>query len=199
MTAVRSLEDSGKFTGHEIQNAINSLPDGGEILLGAGTYIVDEPIYLTSAIKLRGQGRSQTIIELAPGASCHVFTNKNHMTGNNDISVFDLTIEGNMEHQVRPKDVMGLTFSCALYFKNCCNINIRDVRTKNIRQTGCHFSRCTDVTVLGFEAYRVGWSGISTSGTDNIYTLSKVVDSGLDILHSALHFDGGKNVTSLLC
>lgn len=59
-------------SGEAIQSALDSLVDGGEVLLEAGTYLVHRPIMLQSDHQtLRGAGPS-TILVLADRANCPV-------------------------------------------------------------------------------------------------------------------------------
>src|SRR5581483_6843903 len=88
------------LTGAAIQQAINALPaSGGVIELVAGTYAVSAPIVVPSDVQLVGSGRSVTILRLTNGANAVVVKNSNPATGNVDISIRSLSIDGNKAAQ----------------------------------------------------------------------------------------------------
>ncbi len=58
--------------GAGIQAALDKLPEGGEVILGAGRYVVRQPILLQKSRQtLRGRG-ADTVLFLADGADCPV-------------------------------------------------------------------------------------------------------------------------------
>jgi hypothetical protein len=89
--------------GEAIQSALDSLPAGGEVVLGAGQYIIRQPIILRhNGQTLRGRGAS-TVLYLADGANCPVVilgslsaTAKNPTKG---LRLADLSIDGNRKNQ----------------------------------------------------------------------------------------------------
>jgi hypothetical protein len=89
--------------GQGIQSALDSLPAGSEVVLGAGTYVIREPIRLRKDDQaLRGAGPS-TILYLADGANCPVvILGSLKATSNNPtrgVQLSDLSIDGNKTHQ----------------------------------------------------------------------------------------------------
>lgn len=177
---------------NRIQKAVDGLSDGGTVYLDGDVYHIDTTIRLPSKIRIRGRGPEETILRLVDGAGCHVFSNADHENGNELISFADFMIDGNMEKQEKPPGVDALSFCSGAYFKTVSRIDVRGVRVKDMRQTGLHFNNCVTVRISEFSAWRVGWSGISTSGTDDITIEGQVREAGLDVLHSGIHLDGGQ-------
>ncbi|MGQ0830568.1 MAG: methyltransferase domain-containing protein [Microthrixaceae bacterium] len=176
-----------------IQGAIESLGAGGLVYLGPGSYRVSSTILLPSDVALVGAGPDRTTLTLDPGSDCHVFSNTDHAKGNERIELRGFRLEGNMRDQQRPPDVKGVTFACGGYFKRVENLSIDDIVAQGIRQTAFHFNHCTHVDIHRMEADELGWSGVSTSGTDDIVLRRVVVtNSGLDVRHSGIHLDGGR-------
>ena len=165
---------------------------GGLVHLEPGEHVVDATIELPSHVSLVGAGSDLTTLTLAPGSSCHVFTNTDHAKGNLELELRDFTLEGNLHHQPRPPDHKAITFACGGYFKRVKRLVIDGVVAHGIRQTAFHFNHCKHVEINDLEADELGWSGVSTSGTDDIVLRRVVVTrSGLDVRHSGIHLDGG--------
>jgi hypothetical protein len=89
--------------GTGIQSALNALPAGGEVVLSAGKYLVQQPIMLNSDRQtLRGAGAS-TVLYLADGANCPVVIlgslskHADHPT--KGLRLADLLIDGNRLNQ----------------------------------------------------------------------------------------------------
>jgi hypothetical protein len=88
-------------TEQQIQTALDKLPEGGELVLPAGTYEIHHPIVLERDGEiLRGSGPT-TILHLADHANCPVILmgspNARRMTSH--LRVADLFIDGNRKHQ----------------------------------------------------------------------------------------------------
>jgi parallel beta-helix repeat protein len=88
-----------------IQRALNGLKDGGEVILPAGTYTIDRPIFLNrDNLTLRGSGPG-TVLALADDANCPVIimgaatSRLNPPTAHLRLAGF--TIDGNRKHQAR--------------------------------------------------------------------------------------------------
>jgi SAM-dependent methyltransferase len=97
-----------------------------------------------------------------------------------------------MRDQHKPPDHKGITFACGGYFKRVTGLRIQDVVAKGMRQTAFHLNHSAHVLIEDLEADELGWSGVSTSGTDDIVLRRVVVtNSGLDVRHSGIHLDGG--------
>src|SRR5579871_3345940 len=94
---------STNANGEEIQKALDSLPNGGEVDLAAGTYVIHEPITLRHDNQvLRGSGQS-TILFLADNANCPVIIMGNPMNrpeaATAHLKLADLSIDGNRKSQ----------------------------------------------------------------------------------------------------
>lgn len=126
-----------------IQREIDALRGkGGVVQLEAKTYIVSRAIVLYDNTTLKGAGRDQTVIRLAYGANpdpvdgripfanrC-IIRNENYdelvaPQGNHDITIRDLTIDGNAEN--------NLYVGEGILLSNCYNYHIENVRVKNCR------------------------------------------------------------------
>jgi SAM-dependent methyltransferase len=175
-----------------IQRAVASLEDGGVVFLAPGSYTIESTVELRSHIAVVGSGAHSTTITLAPGSNCHAFTNVAQGKGDQEIELRGFRLEGNMRDQHKPPDHKPITFACGGYFKRVTGLRVHDVVASGIRQTAFHFNHSTHVLIDGLEADELGWSGVSTSGTDDIVLRRVVVtNSGLDVRHSGIHLDGG--------
>jgi hypothetical protein len=93
-----------------IQDAINSLPpEGGQIVVRAGTYTCRQPIVINSDnVDLRGEGPA-TLLRLADGANSPVLVVGDMATppasARRNIHISDLVIDGNREQQ--PDECQG--------------------------------------------------------------------------------------------
>ena len=93
--------------GAGIQAALDKLPEGGEVDLGAGIYVISHPVMLQKSRQtLRGRG-AESVLFLANGADCPVVilgalsaNSKNPVHG---VLLADLWIDGNRKNQ--PKEV----------------------------------------------------------------------------------------------
>jgi len=90
-------------TSEEIQAALDRLPDGGEVFLGPGTYVVNHPIVLRHDHQtLRGSG-VMTVLFLADDANCPVVVLgspcRKPARTTSQIRLADLVIDGNRAHQ----------------------------------------------------------------------------------------------------
>jgi hypothetical protein len=175
-----------------IQAAVDRLGDGGVVHLGPGEFHVDTTVVLHNGITVQGSGADATTIVLDPGSNCHVFTNRDHDTGNHAIAFRGFTLEGDMRNQSKPAGASGITYACGGYFKRVRDLVIENITAHEIRQTAFHFNHCDGVRIRRLRADELGWSGVSTSGTDDIVLIDVVVtNSGLDVRHSGIHLDGG--------
>ena len=181
--------------GDAIQKAIDSLSGGGVVVLGPGEYLVERTIELRNDITISGAGPGKTLLRLKDHADCHMMTNAEHGVRMHHIEIRDLTLDGNMHKHKRPDGKSPLLYACGAYFKNTDEINISNIKAVNIHQTAFHFNACHAVRINGLDADYMGWSGISTSGTDDMIVTGTVVDhAGFLSIHSGIHIDGGQGV-----
>jgi hypothetical protein len=90
-------------TGAEIQTALDQLPDGGEVVLAAGTFEVHQPIILRHDHQtLRGSGYN-TVLMLADSANCPVIIMGSPIKARRDatanLRLADILIDGNRKNQ----------------------------------------------------------------------------------------------------
>lgn len=189
----RAVIDVGDLTGEAIQAAIDALPAaGGEVRLGPGTFEVGRMLRLRDGTSLVGAGPTETVLALVAGTSQHLLTNAGGHAGNRDLELRDLGLLGRAEAQPVPPGHEKYPFSCGAFLRNVEGVVIRDVVAREVRSTAFHFERCRHVRIDDVETHGVGWSGISTAGTDDIEVRGLLAtDSGRDRKHSAVHLDGG--------
>jgi hypothetical protein len=99
----RTLTLPANSTGADIQNALDQLPDGGDVVLAAGTFQVHQPIVLRYDHQtLRGSGYS-TVLLLADSANCPVVVLgspiKARREATANVRLADLLIDGNRRNQ----------------------------------------------------------------------------------------------------
>ncbi len=110
------------------------------------------------------------------------------------ITVRDLTLDGSRHEQHRPAD-SDHVWAMGGSFRSASQIRLARIHAQHVRQSAFHFFECSDVVVEDLLAVDLGWSGISTSGTDNIVIRRTTVSgAGLDTKHSGIHLDGGTGV-----
>lgn len=192
----RGMATADPLSAGSIHRAVASLPHGGVVYLPPGDYLVDSTIRLPSHLAVVGAGPDHTTITLAPGSACHVFTNDDHAKGNEHLELRGFTLEGNMRDQHRPPEATGTTFACGGYFKGVTGLTVADVVAHAIRQTAFHLSHCSSAVLERIEMDELGWSGVSTSGTDDLVLRRVVItNAGLDVRHSGIHLDGGRGAS----
>lgn len=162
-----------------------------KICIDAEKLVINSTIWLYSNLELVGKQGKTTII-LEKGSNCHIISNKEPCE---NIKLENLRFEGNGEYQKRSKDCKELAFSCAVYLKNCKNVVINHIFAKEIRQTGLHFSSCTNIDINDVWVENVGWSFLSTYNSSKVAAerVSGTI-AGLDIQHSGIHIDGGDDI-----
>lgn len=162
------------------------------VLVPEGNYIISQTIKLYSNTFLRGGSDFNTKLTLANEINNNMFTNDDHRKGNHNISIENLWLDGNACRQFKPENEKRLSFCNIFYFKEGRNIKFLNIKTTKCKQTALHFNNCINISISKLIATGMGWSGISTSGTDNIQATDVYIyDSGKDTRHSAVHFDGG--------
>ena len=108
-----SGDSSGATDASAINNAITAAntAGGGQVILRAGTYLINTPVIIQPNVSIIGAGRGTTIIELANGANCDVLQSVNFNTltqtgaatfGSSGAYMFELrglTVDGNRANQ----------------------------------------------------------------------------------------------------
>lgn len=150
-----------------IQAAIDSLElTGGAVRIPAGLHLLPAKVRVYSNITVFGDGMDQTILKFAPGVADHMLSNASLSKGNANITVRDLTLQGQKTSKT-----------------DCCYglrlVNVRDVTVINVASDG--FSKdgfylgyyrdlgAYNVRLSGCRATNNGRNGISlTHGTGNV-------------------------------
>jgi len=179
--------------GREIQDAIDALPpDGGTVQLLADTYQVEQAIFLTDNLTLRGAGIGQTVLRLAdnaqpvplewPGGSgtclsvllAWGISPEQNPDQRHDITIEGLTIDGNAEHHNTGDP---LAYPNGIMLNGTYNYHIRNVRVTNVS----------------------GWAGIYTNMFDYWHhspstKQSDVTDCEIDNIQPASNAWGGHGI-----
>lgn len=172
-----------------IQQAVNSLPEGGTVLLPAGVYDVQQKIRLSSHVELRGAGIDRTILVLADGVRDHLISNANLVEGNTSVTIRDLGLRGNRAGQRvwhfdgRVAVGRGEVWSFGVRLVNVTDSLILNVEASDFAKDGFYlgYNRYNGVyrTVLsGCRARGNGRNGISlTHGSYNVIENCEVRDN----------------------
>jgi len=179
--------------GLNIQRALDELPPGGTVHLEPGEYQLTEPLLMPSKTTLQGSRSQSSRLVLTSGPSCHMVTNV--PTGAEDIVLRNLEFLGNSALQRNLADGPERAQICGIYFYRSRRITVENVVLKDIRQTGVHFTNCQNLSLSGMTGSGFGWSGIGATGCDQLAMEGSVFDTGLETRHSAVHIDGGENVS----
>jgi hypothetical protein len=179
---------------HMLHDLMAPVPEGLDIRLDPGEFIIDRTLRLPSNIRILGRGPAETTVTLAPHSNCHLFTNADYGRGNRNIFLGNFRVLGNAAAQERPEGHKALTFCCAIYIKTASSVACANLDFFDIRQTCLHFNGSSNIMVLDVAGRRMGWSGVSTSGASNMLVRGEFAEAGLDVIHSAIHLDGGVGV-----
>jgi parallel beta-helix repeat protein len=133
----------------------------GKIVLLEGTFTIDGPIYVYSNINISGQGAG-TIIKLKTGTNVNtnIITNIDTVSGNQNIIVNDLQIDGN-----KINNTVGT--QNAIYFRKSFNCKVKDTVIYSMRNGGIEINNASP-TATGT---------IPTDG-NNIITGNFIYDNG---------------------
>lgn len=136
-----------------LNNLLNSIgPTGGIIQLPACTIVVSGKIWLKENTIFQGAGIGNTVIQVAPGYSGHVF----EMKYIKNSVLRDLTLDGNGQY---------VTSFIAWY---CDNLMVERVEVKDSDRTGINFSYSKNVTVRHCKSTGAGtWHGIASKDCSN--------------------------------
>ena len=132
----------------EIQAAIDALPSGGgKVILMEGTYNSNQ-IVLPDNIIFSGVG-SSTLLKLNAAANDRFIINSERTTGNTNIVIENLYIDGNKDGQtaIGPTDVFG-NAGC-IDFRNVSNLIVRNCWIMNGWAAGLETTLCEHVFALG--------------------------------------------------
>jgi hypothetical protein len=191
-------------SGQEIQSALDALPAGGEVVLGAGKYIIRQPIMLNKdGQTLRGCGNA-TVLYLADGADCPVVImgsistqSKNPTKG---VRLADLLIDGNRKNQ--QKELWRfLPSGAGLYNNGVCvwgaaEASVAHVVCCHCRSGGLVASAQTRrLTVRDYEAFDNQFDGLACYDTEGSHfsqlnlhdNLAAGISLDLSFNHNVIH------------
>jgi hypothetical protein len=117
---------NGKYwsaTGANLQLAINDVDGNGTVYLPQGTFTITTNIIIESGVKLQGSGMDSTILKAADST----YVAPIHTTNENNISIYDLTIDGNEDN--------GATGN-AINIGNCTDFFVNNVYLLNYSGNG---------------------------------------------------------------
>lgn len=151
-----------------IQNAINSMTNGGVVFFPAGVYMVSK-LKIPSNITLKGVSASKSIIRLLPGqpANSWAVQNSDFNNGNTNIILETITVDGNA--QAYPSDI-NVT---ATQFQKVTNLILDHVNITGGLADGFYAYQCNNVVISGSDFSGNGRFQVDESGL-NIDTCNGV-------------------------
>jgi len=168
------LDLSSNRTGADIQSALDNLPPGGEVVLGAGTYQISQPLMLRhNDVTLRGSG-SCTVLYLADHSDCPVVILGPPMNETEHpaehLRLADLVIDGNRQNQ---RVELWRSAGDGSEFNNN-GIQIWNVSDAIVEHVVCHRCRSgglvtasvSHLLVNGFDAYDNQFDGLACYQTE---------------------------------
>ena len=190
--------------GEGIQLALDRLPDGGEVALSEGKYLIREPVILRKDHQtLRGRGVS-TVLYLVDAANCPVVVLGSPMANTKDpikdVRLADLLIDGNRANQ--QKEVWRLLSDGAGVYNNGVDVwgtdhaTVENVVCSHCRSGGMVTSAGTrGLAVRGFTAFDNQFDGLACyltedsdfSGLNLHDNLSAGISLDLDFNHNVIH------------
>jgi hypothetical protein len=182
---------------------LDGLPAGGEVILGAGVYVVRQPILLArDGQTLRGGGDS-TILRLADGANCPVVIfgslSADAKNPTKDVRLADLFIDGNRQNQ--QKEVWRLQPNGAGVYNNGVDVwgtdgaKVENVTCAHCRSGGLVTAGGTRrLEVQDFTAFDNQFDGLACYFTEeshfsrlNLYdNLSAAISLDLNFNHNVI-------------
>lgn len=170
-----------------------ALLESSKVRIPEGKFFISDTILLPSGARIIGSGEFNSEIHFSDDVNKNMFTNSDYQAGNSDITIENLSLDGNWKNQRKPENEKRISFCNMFYFAKSNNLSFKGIRAFNCYQTVLHFNNSKDIFIEGLHSENLGWSGISTSGSDNIVAKNVYIyNSGNDHRHSAIHLDGGR-------
>jgi hypothetical protein len=177
-----------------LYDLVDEFPRGVYVTLTDGEYRLSKTVVLPSNTTIKGAGRERTRIVLENRSNCHLFTNSAHAKGNKNLSFAGFSVEGRGAEQDLAVTEKPTTTCCGIYLRRVAGVQIDGCSFHEISQTAAHFSECRNVVVKEFRARNLGWSGVSTINTSDLWIEAIVEDAGGEQSRPAIHVDGGIGV-----
>jgi hypothetical protein len=162
-------------TGAEIQRALDALPDGGDVVLAAGTFEVHQPIIMRHDHQtLRGSGFN-TVLLLADSANCPVVILGSPIKARREATVnlrlADILIDGNRKNQ--SAELWGTARDGSLINNNGVAIwDVTDATVERVvccrcRSGGLVMAQTRRIVVRDFTAFDNEYDGLACYYTED--------------------------------
>jgi hypothetical protein len=191
-------------TGEDIQKALDQLPDGGEVVLPAGTFRVSEPIILRHDHQtLRGAGFSSVLL-LADDANCPVVVLGSPIQpraqATSDLHLTDLFIDGNRTKQTsefwRSARDGSMINNNGVAIWDVTDATIERVTCCHCRSGGLVMAETRRIAIQNFSAFDNEYDGLACYSTEDC----KFSDLNLrDNLAAGLSLDLSFNHNIIAC
>jgi len=179
-----AIDYTGFVASTVINNVIDELTNGGEILLKAGVYWLDTCITSRNrdGIILRGEGRA-TIIKMKGGANDDIIRLGAGGQGVDGWVIRDLAVDGNKANCPTNRDGIAIGWRDAV---SCNNILLMNLYIHDCDEFGVCVSHstegspvCKNVQVVNCEFVNNGWNGVTlkSNAQDCLITGNKVTGS----------------------
>jgi Right handed beta helix region len=201
---MKSVRLPAEANSQDIQKALDSIPDGGEVVLPEGTFKVSQPIALRQDHQtLRGSG-FKTVLLLADNANCPVVIMGSPVRARRDstsnIRLADLLIDGNRRNQ---KAELWKTARDGSQINNngismwdVTDAIVENVACRNCRSGGLVLAQTRRIIVRDFSAFDNEYDGLACYFTEDC----KFSDLSLhDNLAAGMSLDLSFNHNQIAC
>ena len=186
---VSSADETAGNADVAIQAAISALPaNGGSVYLMEGTYTIDTAISLRSNITFTGAGRNLTIIKLksAHNASINMLSISNGFTYFNNVTIKDLTVDGNKANQTAGTQHGVYSYRTGNQASSTVGLTVNNIYVKDMRNNGMELEQMANSKVSGSYFMTNTGNGIheNSVGARNTYmnnTSRENGASGIDV------------------
>jgi len=189
----------------EINSALQLVAENPEyttVYLRAGTYVIDNTIYIGSNTTLTGD--STTVLTLKNGAIWEKYKPiimQKDSTGNSGITICGFKIDGNdvnitqginVDSKLIPKPIVnilpGQFYYTMMSFEKCSDINVHDMYLTNGYNDALKLIRCTGIKFYNNKVYDIGHDGLYANWSKDIKAYDNVIkcrtNSGLRLYQS---------------